>query len=163
MLVLLTGAKSKLYASSSIHPSKYRQSPSAMAVVASVGFGIAIVQARTILTSIEDRMNKYRKGPETFRKLRESVNRLKTHIEEVETLIETFPSTVPSEISTTFGEKFAAVRDTLESADASMEGSFSTAFAGGSSMIGKIKSKMLRTFRATKLSDEMNSLEVKNR
>ncbi len=73
MLVLLTGAKST-QAAQSISPAAevlYRQSPFAMAVVASVGFGIAIVQARTILTSIEDRINKYRRGPETFLNFRE--------------------------------------------------------------------------------------------
>ncbi len=68
---------------------------------------------------------------------------------------------MPSEISTTFYETFADVRDTLESTDASMEGSFSIAFAGGSSVMGKIKSKAIRTFQATKLSGEMNSMEAK--
>ncbi len=59
--------------------------------------------------------------------LRANVDRLDRRIDEVEGLLKTFPSAVPSEISTTFCETFAAVRDTLESA----EGSFSITFATG--------------------------------
>ncbi len=42
-----------------------------------------------------------------------------------------------------------------------MKGSFSTAFEGGSSCMERIKSKLLRTFRATKVTDELNSVEAK--
>ncbi len=132
-----------------------------MEVIAPVGLGIAIVQARSILTSIENRIGNYRKGPETFQSLRDSVDRLKKNLGDVDTLIETFPSAMPSEISSTFDETIKTVRNTLKSANESMEGSFSIAFAGGSSCMCKVKSKALRTFRSKKLNDSMNSVEAK--
>ncbi len=131
---------------------RYLLRDSAMSAIGPIGFRIAIVQARTILSSIKHRIDNYRKGPGTFEELGANVDRLKRHFDEMETLLKTFPSAVPSEISTTFFETFAAVRGTLESTDAS----FSIAIAGGSSVMGKIKSKALRTFQATSLSDEIN-------
>ncbi len=100
-------------------------------------------------------------GSREVEKLGAIVDRVDRHIDEVEKLLKTFRSVVPPEISTIFNETFSAVRDTLESTDASMEGSFSIAFAGGSSVMGKIHSKALRMFQATKLNDEVNSVEAK--
>ncbi len=55
----------------------------------------------------------------------------KVHFKGVQTLIDNSPSFVPSEISKAFDETVKAVYDTLESAQGSIKGSFSTAFEGG--------------------------------
>ncbi len=77
-----------------------------MEAIGPVGFGMAIVQARTILTRIKDRIDNYRKGTGTFKTLGVNVDRLDRHVDEVEKLLGTFPSTVPSEIFTAFYETF---------------------------------------------------------
>ncbi len=71
-----------------------------------ISFALAIIaEARTLGISIKNRIENYRKGPGTFETLRANVDRLDRHIDEVERLLETFPSAVPSEISTTFYER----------------------------------------------------------
>ncbi len=127
-----------------------------------ISFALAVIaEARTLGNSIQNRLANYRAGPETFRALSISVDRLAKHIASVESRLSSSPDAVPTGISEVFRDTLSEVRDILKYADQTMEKSFSKAFsASGSSAMGKLKSRARRTFRATSLRSKMDALNT---
>ncbi len=128
-----------------------------------VRFGLAIIaETRTLLFCIKSRVDNCRKGPGTLRALRENVDCLAEHIAEVEKILIKCPSAVPVEISTVFEKHFSRVRDILVDSNRTEEQSLSKVFAESSSSrtMFKLRSKAVRTFRATNLNNKMNTVEA---
>ncbi len=127
-----------------------------------ISFSLAIIaEARTLGTSITNRIANYRTGPDTFRALNVNVDRLAKHMETVESRLSSFPGAVPTGISDVFHDTLGEVRDILKDSDRTMEESFSKAFsAGSSSAMGKLKSVARRTFRATSLRNKMDAVDA---
>ncbi len=126
------------------------------------GFGLAIIaETRTLLFNIKSRIDNYRKGPDTLRALKENVDCLADHIAQVEKILIKCPSAIPVEISAVFDKHFSRVRDILVDSNRTVEQSLSKVFAqSSSSTMFKLRSKAIRTFRATSLNSKMNTVEA---
>ncbi len=127
-----------------------------------ISFALAVIaEARTLGTSIKNRIANYRTSPETFRALNLNVDRLAKHMATVESRLSSFPGAIPTGISDVFHDTLGEVRDILKDSDQIMEQSFSKAFsASGSSAMGKLKSRARRTFRATSLRNKMDAVDA---
>ncbi len=125
--------------------------------IGATGLGIAVTG---IVIEIKKRIDGYIKAPTTFETLRDKVNSLEKQFDEVDTRLKEFPSALPSEISTNVSETFEAVRKILESSVATMDKSFKRAFAGSNNCLERFKSKALRVCRATKLANELKTVEA---
>ncbi len=96
-------ARHHLSQPSSVSPA-FQQNRSAMEPIS---FALAIVaEARTLGISVKNRIANYRTGPETFRALNLSVDRLANNMTTVESCLSKFPDVVPTSISDVFHGTF---------------------------------------------------------
>lgn len=83
---------------------------------AGVGFAV-VAEARTIATSITNRVNNFRRAPQEFKAVSESLTRLKLNIDEVEKLTRNFPRAIPPEVTVLFNSALNSVCGSLRDAN----------------------------------------------
>ncbi len=100
-----------------------------------------IAEARTLGTSIKNRITSYRAGLETFRTVSLNLDHLAKHIAAKKNRLSRLLDAAPTGISDVICDTSAEVRGILKDSHQTMETSFSKVFStSGSSPMGKLKS-----------------------
>lgn len=131
-------------------------------VMEGIGFGLAVLaEVRTTVSSIKERIARYKEGPKQFEKVDGSLLRVIGLAEQISTVLKENPEVLRKQILGVFLETLSTVKESLVDAHSKLETVCSRLFSG--SISGIVRAAVLkgsRFFRGKSLDKLVREVET---